>query len=683
MGNPQYPKYAMKDGKTPLAESYFNPIWQSLDTRILAVEDIGERADAAVDDLVTAGLQRIDTYLAPAYENISSLAELGFLTATLDGDAPMTFALATQTVILNEGPERDQFRAAPYVTFQPESDYLKVAVARTLGYERETGALEVEILYMSDELAASPGPHTGIFVSAAAGSAIATINAVYAAQEAVEAASTLAGFVGAFAPGSYPTVRRDGSPLVAGDFIYDTTAKYVKAWDGDSFELAVGFSGSRTYRGTFGASPTGIIAVSTDVIDVAAFVNGAALKLGDEYTFTSGSGVVTITTPVAGDEYLLIASYRELPSDVAAQAAAAAASASAAASSASAASASATAASGSAAGALANKLATDAALAAASTGPVISINGIGGVVTGVMFLDGAQTVTAIKAFSVGAANAGTDFLALRPTDYGAGKPQLSFYKSTTTDLWSIGLWDGTDSDGTINIGAGAFTFNGVAVATATDLAGKLNASAYTAADVLSKLLTVDGASSGLDADLLDGLQGSAYALASAQAVSMIGSPVVVSAPVAQIVFSGIPSSGYAKYIMILEGIVTADASVNQNCRLHVSTDNGSTWKTAGGDYGGDGNNYLASFGVDGANHSSPGFNYSEVHIWGLGKASKRTTANVLMNNRYNNTPVYNFVSGNQNCMRLAAEQDNAIRVVTQNGANITAGRAMLLGVKES
>lgn len=39
---------------------------------------------------------------------------------------------------------------------------------------------------------------------------------------------------------------------------------------------------------------------------------------------------------------------------------------------------------------------------------------------------------------------------------------------------------------------------------------KLNVSAYTAADVLAKLLTVDGASSGLDADLLDGQQGSYY-----------------------------------------------------------------------------------------------------------------------------------------------------------------------------
>jgi hypothetical protein len=43
----------------------------------------------------------------------------------------------------------------------------------------------------------------------------------------------------------------------------------------------------------------------------------------------------------------------------------------------------------------------------------------------------------------------------------------------------------------------------------TALAAKLNSSSYTAADVLTKMLTVDGAGSGLDADKLDG-QSSAY-----------------------------------------------------------------------------------------------------------------------------------------------------------------------------
>ena len=46
------------------------------------------------------------------------------------------------------------------------------------------------------------------------------------------------------------------------------------------------------------------------------------------------------------------------------------------------------------------------------------------------------------------------------------------------------------------------------------LALKLNATSYTAADVLSKIKTVDGSSSGLDADLLDGQDGAYYRNAS-------------------------------------------------------------------------------------------------------------------------------------------------------------------------
>ncbi len=42
----------------------------------------------------------------------------------------------------------------------------------------------------------------------------------------------------------------------------------------------------------------------------------------------------------------------------------------------------------------------------------------------------------------------------------------------------------------------------------SELSAKLNSSSYTASDILTKLKTVDGASSGLDADLLDGLHAS-------------------------------------------------------------------------------------------------------------------------------------------------------------------------------
>jgi len=54
--------------------------------------------------------------------------------------------------------------------------------------------------------------------------------------------------------------------------------------------------------------------------------------------------------------------------------------------------------------------------------------------------------------------------------------------------------------------------NANAAALASDIAAKLDSADYTAADVLSKLLTVDGSGSALDADLLDGQHANYYAV---------------------------------------------------------------------------------------------------------------------------------------------------------------------------
>lgn len=62
-----------------------------------------------------------------------------------------------------------------------------------------------------------------------------------------------------------------------------------------------------------------------------------------------------------------------------------------------------------------------------------------------------------------------------------------------------------------------------------DLAAKLDTASYTAADVLAKLLTVDGAGSGIDADLLDGNSSAAFATAGhTHAASAITSPAALT-----------------------------------------------------------------------------------------------------------------------------------------------------------
>jgi hypothetical protein len=85
---------------------------------------------------------------------------------------------------------------------------------------------------------------------------------------------------------------------------------------------------------------------------------------------------------------------------------------------------------------------------------------------------------------------------------------------------TLGLAIGTDVQAfdqqLLDIAALAVTDSGFIVGNGTTFVLETGATAqtslgYTAADVLTKLLTVDGAGSSLDADLLDGVQGSAYA----------------------------------------------------------------------------------------------------------------------------------------------------------------------------
>lgn len=78
----------------------------------------------------------------------------------------------------------------------------------------------------------------------------------------------------------------------------------------------------------------------------------------------------------------------------------------------------------------------------------------------------------------------------------------------TVKLYVTGLTDALDSrvdtleSTVLNFATTTYVDNG--------LAGKLDSTSYTASDVLTKIKTVDGAGSGLDADLLDGLDSSDF-----------------------------------------------------------------------------------------------------------------------------------------------------------------------------
>ena len=91
----------------------------------------------------------------------------------------------------------------------------------------------------------------------------------------------------------------------------------------------------------------------------------------------------------------------------------------------------------------------------------------------------------------------------------------------------------------------------------------LNAAAYTPADVLAKLLTVDGAGSGIDADLLDGQDGAWYANIAARLgytpVNKAGD--TMAGPLA---LAGAPSANaHAANKSYVDGLVTAAALLSK------------------------------------------------------------------------------------------------------------------------
>lgn len=103
--------------------------------------------------------------------------------------------------------------------------------------------------------------------------------------------------------------------------------------------------------------------------------------------------------------------------------------------------------------------------------PVSKLNSGSGASSGTFFRgDGTWSRT----LSLGNATTQNDFLDLSPTDYGTGKPQMFFQKSATATAWTIGLWDGTNSNGSINFQVQNLTWSGNRVLTTADAVGEAN-----------------------------------------------------------------------------------------------------------------------------------------------------------------------------------------------------------------
>lgn len=151
-----------------------------------------------------------------------------------------------------------------------------------------------------------------------------------------------------------------------------------------------------------------------------------------------------------------------------------------------------------------------------------------------------NSFSAAQHILAGNATSGIHFLELRPTDYTTGKPALIFKKNNTNATqWDLGLWDGSTQTGTLDLIVSTLTKQGQTIWHAGN----------------------DGSSSGLDADLLDGVDGANYVRSDLTGLGKVGNQTFDSATNSAAAWALLPV-GYAR--MMSNAIGTAGGSPVNN-----------------------------------------------------------------------------------------------------------------------
>ena len=82
----RFEAYRMRDGKTPLSASYFNAIWQDIDSRIGQIESLSAETEAAVNQLTELGIDRLEQIVIPLAEEAQGLIDSAVALLAAAGD---------------------------------------------------------------------------------------------------------------------------------------------------------------------------------------------------------------------------------------------------------------------------------------------------------------------------------------------------------------------------------------------------------------------------------------------------------------------------------------------------------------------------------------------------------------------------------------------------------------------
>lgn len=120
----RFEAYRMRDGVTPLAADYFNPLLADIDARIAALEDKRADLQGVIDDLTAFGLSRIDTLIGPAMGTLNAaladaLAQRDALAEAIAAIGDIATSAQLADAVAAEAAARQQ--AIAQATAQPSS----------------------------------------------------------------------------------------------------------------------------------------------------------------------------------------------------------------------------------------------------------------------------------------------------------------------------------------------------------------------------------------------------------------------------------------------------------------------------------------------------------------------------------------------------------------------------------
>jgi len=303
--------------------------------------------------------------------------------------------------------------------------------------------------------------------NAATSAAAASNSQIAAAASAAAAANVYDTFDDRYlgSKSADPTLDNDGNPLAVGSLYFNNVANEMRVYDGGNWVAAsaaggvsllqyefTATAGQTTFSGTDGNGNT----LSYTQNNIIVFLNGVALDDGGDYTANNGTSIALTTGATAGDLLYIIAFKPFTSADMV---------------------------SASNGGTFYNDITIQGNLSITGTVDGVDISGLAPVATSGDYND----------------------LINIPAPFDPNTLATVATSGSYTDLTNIPANIVTDA-------AYVHTDNNYTTAEQSKLAGiEAGATAdQTAAEILTAIKTVDGAGSGLDADTLDGQQGSYY-----------------------------------------------------------------------------------------------------------------------------------------------------------------------------